>query len=92
MPRRKAPESKELTYKTQEELEIEAQTGHKLSMRQKRFADRFAEGNITATGAAIEAGYSPKAAAQQAPDFDRQGHLETAHQQCNNKLVPGQGK
>ena len=66
MPRRKAPESKELTYKTQEELEIEAQTGHKLSMRQKRFADRFVEGDCSATQAAIEAGYSPASAPQQA--------------------------
>jgi len=66
MPKRKAPAPKELTYKTQEELEIEAQTGHKLSMRQRRFAERFVEGDCSATQAAIEAGYSPKAAGQQA--------------------------
>ena len=66
MPKRKAPAPKELTYKTQEELEIEAQTGHKLSMRQKRFADRFVEGDCSATQAAIEAGYSPASAPQQA--------------------------
>ncbi len=66
MPKRKAPAPKELTYKTQEELEIEAQTGHKLSMRQRRFAERFVEGDCSATQAAIEAGYSQQAAAQQA--------------------------
>jgi len=66
MPKRKAPAPKELTYKTQEELEIEAQTGHKLSMRQRRFAERFVEGDCSATQAATEAGYSPKAAGQQA--------------------------
>lgn len=66
MPKRKAPEAKELTYKTQEELEIEAQTGHRLSLRQKRFADRFVEGDCSATQAAIEAGYSPASAPQQA--------------------------
>jgi len=66
MPKRKAPEPKELTYKTQEELEIEEKTGHKLSMRQRRFAERFVEGDCSATQAAIEAGYSPKVASQQA--------------------------
>lgn len=66
MPRRKAPEPKELTYKTPEELEIEAQTGHKLTLRQKRFAERFVEGDCSATQAAIEAGYSPRSAGQQA--------------------------
>jgi hypothetical protein len=66
MPRRKAPEPKELTYKTPEELEIEAQTGHKLTLRQKRFAERFVEGDCSATQAAIEAGYSPRSAPQQA--------------------------
>lgn len=66
MPRRNAPEPKELTYKTAEELEIEAQTGHRLSMRQKRFAEIFVEGECSATQAAIQAGYAPKAAAQQA--------------------------
>lgn len=69
MPKRKPPEPKELTHRTEGELEVEVQTGHRLTMRQKRFADRFAEGNITATGAAIEAGYSPKAASQQASRF-----------------------
>jgi hypothetical protein len=66
MPRRKAPEPKELTYKTPEELEIEAQTGHKLTLRQKRFAERFVEGDCSATQAAVEAGYSPRSAPQQA--------------------------
>lgn len=66
MPRRKAPEPKELTRYTPEELEIEAQTGHRLTMRQKKFVERFSEGNTTATNAAIEAGYSPKAASEQA--------------------------
>jgi|AKVG01.1.fsa_nt_gi hypothetical protein len=66
MPKRKAPEPKELTYKTAEELRIEAETGHKLSMRQRRFAERFVEGDISATQAAIEAGYSPRSAGQQA--------------------------
>jgi len=66
MPKRKAPEPKELTYKTSEELQIEAETGHKLSMRQRRFAERFIEGDISATQAAIDAGYSPRSAAQQA--------------------------
>lgn len=66
MPRRNAPEPKELTYKTAEELEIEAQTGHRLSMRQKRFAEIFVEGECSATQAAIQAGYAPKAAGQQA--------------------------
>jgi len=66
MPKRKAPEKKELTRFTPEEEEIYEQTGHRLTMRQKRFAERFAEGDITATGAAIEAGYSPKTAAQYA--------------------------
>lgn len=66
MPKRKAPEPKELTYKTAEELQIEAETGHKLSMRQRRFAERFVEGDISATQAAIEAGYSPRSAPQQA--------------------------
>ena len=66
MPKRKAPEKKELTRFTPEEEEIYEQTGHRLTMRQKRFAERFSEGDITATGAAIEAGYSPNAASQQA--------------------------
>jgi len=66
MPKRKAPEPKELTYKTEEELEVERQTGHRLSMRQRRFAERFVEGDCSATQAAIEAGYSPKSAGQQA--------------------------
>ena len=66
MPKRKAPEPKELTYKTEEELEVERQTGHKLSLRQRRFAERFVEGDCSATQAAIEAGYSPKSAGQQA--------------------------
>lgn len=65
MPKRKAPEPKELTYKTAEELEIEAQTGHKLTMRQRKFAERFVEGDCSATQAAIEAGYSPRSAPQQ---------------------------
>jgi phage terminase small subunit len=66
MPRRKAPEPKELTYKTAEELQIEAETGHKLTMRQRKFAEIFVEGERSATQAAIEAGYSPKGAAQRA--------------------------
>lgn len=66
MPKRKAPEPKELTYKTAEELQIEAETGHKLSMRQRKFAERFVEGDISATQAAIDAGYSPRSAGQQA--------------------------
>lgn len=66
MPKRKAPEAKELTRFTPEELEIEKQTGYTLTMRQKRFAERFSEGNTTATGAAIDAGYSPKTASEQA--------------------------
>jgi len=66
MPRRKAPEKKLPSYKTKEELEIEEKTGHALSMRQRRFAERFVEGDCSATQAAIEAGYSPKAAGQQA--------------------------
>jgi len=66
MPKRKAPEPKELTWRTEEELEVERQTGHRLTMRQKRFADRFVEGDCSATQAAIEAGYSPNGAAQQA--------------------------
>lgn len=64
MPKRKAPEKKELTRFTPEEEEIYQQTGHRLSMRQKKFAERFSEGDITATGAAIEAGYSPRSAGQ----------------------------
>ncbi len=66
MPKRKKPDTKDLTYKTAEELEIEAETGHKLSMRQRRFAEIFVEGECSATQAAIEAGYAPKAAGQQA--------------------------
>lgn len=66
MPRRKAPEPKELTYKTAEELQIEAETGHKLSMRQRKFAEIFVEGECSATQAAIQAGYSPNGASQQA--------------------------
>lgn len=66
MPKRKAPEKKLPSYKTKEELEIEEKTGHALSMRQRRFAERFIEGDCSATQAAIEAGYSPKAAGQQA--------------------------
>lgn len=66
MPKRKKPDTKELTRFTPEELEIEKQTGYRLTMRQKKFAERFSEGNITATGAAREAGYAPSTAAQQA--------------------------
>jgi len=64
MPKRKAPEKKELTRFTPEEEEIYQQTGHRLTMRQKKFAERFVEGDITATGAAIEAGFSPRTAGQ----------------------------
>jgi len=66
MPKRKAPEAKELTRFTPEELEIQKQTGYTLTMRQKRFAERFSEGNITAAGAAREAGYAPANAGIQA--------------------------
>jgi phage terminase small subunit len=66
MPKRKAPEPKELTWRTEEELEVERQTGHRLTMRQKRFADRYVEGDCSATQAAIEAGYNPKGATNQA--------------------------
>ena len=50
------------TVMPKEVLEIEEQTGHKMTMMQKTFADRFAEGDCTATQAAKEAGYSPKTA------------------------------
>lgn len=66
MPRRKAPEEKAATYKTAEELQIEAETGHKLTLRQRKFAERFVEGDCSGAQAAIEAGYSAKCAAQTA--------------------------
>lgn len=66
MPDVYKPEMKHLTHKSKEHLEVEAMTGYKLSMRQKRFAERFAEGDTSAAGAAREAGYSPKTAGEQA--------------------------
>lgn len=49
-------------WKTKEMLEVEEATGHRMTYKQKTFADRFTEGNCTATHAAIEAGFSAKSA------------------------------
>lgn len=51
---------KELTYKTPEMLQIEEETGFKLTLQQKRFAEAYAQGDRSASAAAIEAGYSPR--------------------------------
>lgn len=63
MAKKKAVATKK-TVMPKEVLEIEEQTGFKMTMMAKRFADRFAEGDCTATQAAREAGYSPKSAGQ----------------------------
>ena len=55
---------KELTYKTPEVLAVEEETGYKLTLQQKKFAEAYAEGDRSATTAAKEAGYSPKTASQ----------------------------
>lgn len=57
-------------------LEIEKETGFKMTMMAKTFADRYAEGNCTAAQAAREAGYSPKTAG------------DTAYQLLNPKISP----
>lgn len=50
------------SYKSPEMLAVEEETGHLMTLMQKTFAERFVEGNCTATQAAIEAGYSPRSA------------------------------
>ena len=63
MPKRKVPEKELPSFKTPEERQIEEETGHTLTMRQRRFAEAFVKGNTSARAAAIKAGYSPKSAA-----------------------------
>jgi hypothetical protein len=64
MAKKTKSESKELTYKTPEMLAIEEETGFKLTLQQRRFAEGYAEGDRSARTAAIEAGYSAKTATQ----------------------------
>src|SRR6056297_2415179 len=52
-------ESSELDWRSKEEREVYELTGYRLTHRQRAFAERFAEGNCTATQAAIDAGYAP---------------------------------
>ena len=56
-------ESSELDWRSKEEREVYELTGYRLTHRQRAFAERFAEGNCTATQAAIDAGYAPSSAA-----------------------------
>lgn len=60
--KKKRSERSKKHYKSAEMLEVEEKTGHYMTYMQKTFADRFAEGNCTATQAAMEAGYSPRTA------------------------------
>src|SRR6056297_1378780 len=58
----KKTESSELDWRSPEEQRIYEETGYRLTYRQKAFAERFAEGNCTATQAAIDAGYAATSA------------------------------
>jgi hypothetical protein len=59
-------ERNQLTYKTPEVLKVEEETGFKLTLQQKKFAETYAQGDCSASAAVIAAGYSPKNAAQAA--------------------------
>jgi phage terminase small subunit len=48
--------------KSQAELELEEEFGRDITTRQRKFAELFVEGHLTATECARQAGYSPTAA------------------------------
>ena len=65
-PRHEIDNEDLIDHRSEAEIEVERQTGFRLTVRQKRFCEIYVEGETTAAGAAIRAGYTPHNASKNA--------------------------